>query len=68
MSTVVWLLNGGKGWIRQPGCLLPKDEEIGVFLPNFNTAYNGVLDANVPLGGDVVVMGLGVVGQLVVNY
>jgi threonine dehydrogenase-like Zn-dependent dehydrogenase len=44
-----------------------QDEEIGVFLPNFNTAYNGVLDANVPLGGDVVVMGLGVVGQLVVR-
>jgi 2-desacetyl-2-hydroxyethyl bacteriochlorophyllide A dehydrogenase len=43
------------------------DEEIGVFLPNFNTAYNGVLDANVPLGADVVVMGLGVVGQLVVR-
>ena len=44
-----------------------QDEEIGVFLPNFNTAYNGVLDANVPLGGDVVVIGLGVVGQLVVR-
>ena len=44
-----------------------QDEEIGVFFPNFNTAYNGVLDANVPLGGDVVVMGLGVVGQLVVR-
>jgi len=43
------------------------DEEIGVFFPNFNTAYNGVLDANIPLGGDVVVMGLGVVGQLVVR-
>ena len=44
-----------------------QDEEIGVFFPNFNTAYNGVLDANVPLGGDVVVMGLGAVGQLVVR-
>jgi 2-desacetyl-2-hydroxyethyl bacteriochlorophyllide A dehydrogenase len=44
-----------------------QDEEIGVFLPNFNTAYNGVLDANVPLGGEVVVMGLGIVGQLVVR-
>jgi threonine dehydrogenase-like Zn-dependent dehydrogenase len=43
------------------------NEEIGVFFPNFNTAYNGVLDANLPLGGDVVVMGLGVVGQLVVR-
>jgi 2-desacetyl-2-hydroxyethyl bacteriochlorophyllide A dehydrogenase len=43
------------------------DEEIGVFFPNFNTAYNGVLDANVPLGGDCVVMGLGVIGQLVVR-
>jgi threonine dehydrogenase-like Zn-dependent dehydrogenase len=30
-----------------------------------NTAYNGVLDANLPLGSDVVVSGLGVIGQIV---
>lgn len=44
-----------------------QEEEIGVFLANLNTAYNGVLDANLPLGGDVVVMGLGVIGQIVVR-
>jgi threonine dehydrogenase-like Zn-dependent dehydrogenase len=41
--------------------------EIGVFFANLNTAYNGLLDANVPLGADVVVMGLGVIGQIVVR-
>lgn len=44
-----------------------RDEEIGVFVANLNTAYNGVLDANLPLGADVVVMGLGVIGQIVVR-
>lgn len=39
--------------------------ELGVFFANVNTAYNGVLDANVPLGADVVVSGLGVIGQIV---
>lgn len=41
------------------------DPEIGVFFANLNTAYNGLLDANIPLGADVVVSGLGVIGQLV---
>ena len=41
------------------------DAELGVFFANLNTAYNGVLDANIPLGADVVVSGLGVIGQLV---
>jgi threonine dehydrogenase-like Zn-dependent dehydrogenase len=41
--------------------------ELGVFFANINTAYNGVLDANPPLGADVVVSGLGVIGQLVVR-
>ncbi|PIP01231.1 zinc-binding dehydrogenase [Pleomorphomonas carboxyditropha] len=41
--------------------------ELGVFFANFNTAYNGVLDANLPLGADVVVTGLGVIGQIVVR-
>ncbi len=44
-----------------------EEEETGVFLANLNTAYNGVLDANLPLGADVVVMGLGVIGQIVVR-
>ena len=39
--------------------------ELGAFFANFNTAYNGVLDAAIPLGADVVVSGLGVIGQLV---
>lgn len=43
------------------------DPEIGIFFANLNTAYNGVLDARVALGSDVVVMGLGVVGQIVVR-
>ncbi|HWJ74878.1 MAG TPA: zinc-binding alcohol dehydrogenase [Kaistia sp.] len=43
------------------------DAEIGIFFANLNTAYNGVLDANIPLGADVVVSGLGVIGQLVVR-
>jgi len=41
--------------------------ELGVFFANMNTAYNGVLDANLPLGADVVVSGLGVIGQVVVR-
>lgn len=43
------------------------DPEIGVFIANMNTAYNGLLDANIPLGADVVVMGLGVIGQIIVR-
>lgn len=41
------------------------DAEVGVFFANLNTAYNGVLDANIPLGANVVVSGLGVIGQMV---
>lgn len=41
------------------------DPEIGAFFANFNTAYNGVLDAAIPLGANVVVSGLGVIGLLV---
>lgn len=43
------------------------DAELGIFFSNLNTAYNGVLDANLPLGADVVVSGLGVIGQIVVR-
>ena len=43
------------------------DPELGIFFANLSTAYNGVLDARVALGSDVVVMGLGVIGQLVVR-
>lgn len=41
------------------------DPEIGVFFANLNTAYNGLLDANIAMGSDVVVSGLGVIGQMV---
>lgn len=41
--------------------------ELGVFVANLNTAYNGVLDARPPLGACVVVVGLGVIGQLAVR-
>lgn len=43
------------------------DVETGVFFANLNTAYNGLLDANIALGADVVVSGLGVIGQIVVR-
>lgn len=41
--------------------------ELGVLFANFNTAYNGVLDARPVLGANIVVMGLGAIGQLVVR-
>lgn len=41
--------------------------ETGVLYANLNTALNGVLDARPPLGADLVVSGLGVIGQLVVR-
>jgi 2-desacetyl-2-hydroxyethyl bacteriochlorophyllide A dehydrogenase len=41
------------------------DPETGIFYANLNTAYNGLLDGNFALGADVVVTGLGVIGQLV---
>ena len=43
------------------------DPALGVFLANVNTAFNGVLDARPALGSDVVVSGLGVIGQIVVR-
>lgn len=41
--------------------------ELGVFLANLNTAFNGILDADLHLGETVVVFGLGVIGQLMVR-
>jgi 2-desacetyl-2-hydroxyethyl bacteriochlorophyllide A dehydrogenase len=59
----------GKHAIVASNAVIPlgnlKNPELGVFFANLNTAYNGVLDANVPLGADVVVSGLGVIGQIV---
>jgi 2-desacetyl-2-hydroxyethyl bacteriochlorophyllide A dehydrogenase len=42
-----------------------RDLRHGVFFANLNTALNGILDAGLHLGDVVVVMGLGVIGQLV---
>ena len=39
--------------------------EYGVFLTNLMTTLNGILDSHIKLGDTVVVMGLGVLGQLV---
>ncbi len=41
--------------------------EVGVLFSNLNTALNGVLDARPPIGSHVVVVGLGVIGQLAVR-
>jgi len=49
---------------------IPQDlaqPDVAVMLANLNTAYNGVLDARPVLGADVVVFGLGILGQLVVR-
>jgi 2-desacetyl-2-hydroxyethyl bacteriochlorophyllide A dehydrogenase len=43
------------------------EPEVGIFFANLSTAYNGVLDAHPPLGATVVVIGLGVIGQLVIQ-
>jgi len=40
------------------------DPELGVFIANINTSYNAVLDAQINLGENVVVFGLGVIGQV----
>lgn len=39
--------------------------EYGVFFTNLMTTFNGILDSHIKLGDTVVVMGLGVLGQLV---
>ncbi len=39
--------------------------EYGIFLTNLITTFNGILDSHIKLGDTVVVMGLGVLGQLV---
>ncbi|THF80346.1 zinc-dependent alcohol dehydrogenase [Cohnella fermenti] len=48
---------------------LPQDlpPEFGVLFTNLMTAYNGILDTRIKLGDTVVVSGLGVLGQLVVQ-
>lgn len=41
--------------------------ENGLFFTNLMTAYNGILDSRIKLGDTVVVSGLGVLGQLIVQ-
>ena len=41
------------------------DPRYGIFLTNLLTAFNGILDSDIKLGDNVVVMGQGVIGQLV---
>jgi len=41
--------------------------EAGILFTNLITAYNGIMDAHIELGEVVVVSGLGVIGQLVVQ-
>lgn len=50
--------------------LLPElaDPAQGVFFANLNTAYNGVLDADIRIDDTVVVFGQGVVGSLVMQF
>lgn len=49
--------------------ILPKDikPEYGVFTALLGVAYNAILDARIILGETVVVFGLGVVGQLIIQ-
>ncbi|GHV03727.1 alcohol dehydrogenase [Clostridia bacterium] len=52
------------------GCLkLPEgyDPVIGVFWSNLMTTYNGILDTHIKLGDTVVIGGLGVLGQMLVQ-
>jgi len=44
------------------------DPQVGVLLANLNTAFNGVLDADLHLHECVVVFGQGVLGQLTVQW
>lgn len=49
--------------------LLPKSipPEKGVLFTNLITAYNGIMDTHISLGDVVVISGLGVIGQLLVQ-
>lgn len=50
--------------VKLPGTVKP---EHGVFFTNLMTTFNGILDSNIKLGDTVVVSGLGVLGQLMVQ-
>lgn len=49
--------------------ILPKEipAEKGILFTNLITAYNGIMDTHINLGDTVVVSGLGVIGQLLVQ-
>ncbi len=54
-----------KSVVKLPQGIEPK---VGVLMANLNTTLNGVLDADLHLGECVVVFGLGVLGQLTVQW
>jgi len=43
------------------------DPLYGIFFTNLMTAFNGILDANIKLGDTVIICGLGVMGQILVQ-
>jgi 2-desacetyl-2-hydroxyethyl bacteriochlorophyllide A dehydrogenase len=59
-----WSVVDAEALTRLPALRRP---EHGVLVANLNTALNGVLDARPPITAAVVVSGLGVIGQLVVQ-
>ena len=54
---------------EQAAIKLPEsvDPELGIFIANLNTTFNGILDADLHLGETVVVFGQGILGQLTVQ-
>lgn len=54
---------------EEDAVVLPKDipPEKGILLTNLITAYNGIMDTHINLGDAVVISGLGVLGQLLVQ-
>jgi len=59
------------GYISDESQLVKLEEglpqELGIFIALARVAHNGILDAGINLGETVIVFGLGVVGQLVVQ-
>ena len=58
------IIKPAKNVIKLPETLKP---EQAIFFTNLMTAYNGILDSDIKLGDTVVVLGLGVLGQMIVQ-
>lgn len=56
------IVRSERDFIKLPDTVKP---EQGIFFTNLMTTYNGILDSRIKLGDTVVVMGLGVLGQMV---